>query len=256
MGQIAVNETENENEHENSAENDKKTESEHKQDVISLADLIKLQAEKDAKLEELIMTDTSMRGNGLKKKNPKYVNSMMKLHEVDEAKLALALSDEDEREFKSFLDGTSREKDDKNEMDENDVAKYTVNGRRINPLNDICCICERTLPLTWHHLVPKCTHNEYMKLHPKTTRLFLNKHGIWICRQCHSAIHGIYTNKELMRGYWKLELLLESEKVQKWIKYVSKQRVSNHYDRRANKTNRTAELMRKKDPTMNTKYVQ
>merc|ERR1712154_589863 len=129
--------------------------------------------------------------------------------------------------------------------------------RRIDPQNDVCCVCERTLPLTWHHLIPKCTHNEYMRIHPNISRVFLNKHGIWICRQCHSAIHGIYDNKELMKSYWRLEMLLDSEKVQKWIKYVSRQKVTGHYDRRANKQNRIANIQRdKNDHSTKIKYIQ
>jgi len=132
----------------------------------------------------------------------------------------------------------------KNEYDDDDPEMVGEGNdrRRINPKNDICCLCARSLPLMWHHLVLKCTHNEYMKLYSDATRLFLNRHGIWICRQCHSGIHELYTNSELMQSYNTLDALLESEKVQKWIKYASKQRVSAHFDKRANRKNKIANM--------------
>merc|ERR1712154_536826 len=111
--------------------------------------------------------------------------------------------------------------DDKENDNDLDNADY---NDRINPKNGICCLCDRMLPLTWHHLIPKCTHEWYIKLHPEISQDFLNKHGIWICRQCHSGIHDLYTNDELAETYFTLDLLLESDKVQKWIKYASKQK--------------------------------
>merc|ERR1712176_700976 len=209
---------------------------------ISLKDSMQ-QPSLDKDLEQLIMCD--LVGNGLKKK--KYVNEMMDLPDCNDEKYNLNI--EDERDFAMFMNESA--KDDQNELDENDVEKYTVivdgKKRRINPLNDICCICHRLISLTWHHLIPKETHKEYLRAHPDATRLFCNTHGIWVCRQCHSAIHGIYSNKELMKSYWKLEMLLESVKVQKWIKYVSKRKASNHYARgKHEKQNRIANIQRDK----------
>ena len=224
-----------------------------KRNSVSLKDSIKATAI-DKDLQNLIMNDPV--DDGIKKK--KYKNDLMELHEVDEEKLNLAINDDDVHQFESFMD--EKEKDDKNEMDENNVEKYTViidgKKRRINPLNDVCCVCKRLAPLTWHHLIPKCTHNEYLKTHSDATRLFCNTLGIWICRQCHSAIHGMYTNKELMKSYWKLEMLMESPKVQKWIRYVSRKRVSSRSDRRAIKQNRVTNIQRdKKDNSTRIKYI-
>ncbi|KDQ09916.1 hypothetical protein BOTBODRAFT_36731 [Botryobasidium botryosum FD-172 SS1] len=85
-----------------------------------------------------------------------------------------------------------------------------------------CEICERDVPLTYHHLIPRSTHTKVLKRkwHPES---LLNSVA-WLCRPCHSAVHGIATNEELAREYYTIELLLTREDIQKWKKYASKQR--------------------------------
>ena len=116
--------------------------------------------------------------------------------------------------------------------------------RRVNPKNDECELCDRMMPLTFHHLIPKETHDKYLKLHPTIPRLWLHKHGTWICRQCHSAVHDLYTNDELMEDYWTVDLLLESDKIQKWIKFARKQKRSknDHKDSRGMRGNRISSI--------------
>jgi hypothetical protein len=46
-------------------------------------------------------------------------------------------------------------------------------------------------------------------------------------RQCHSAVHHVALNEVLAREYYTVELLLEREDVQRWVKYASKQRWGN-----------------------------
>ncbi|KAF6752391.1 hypothetical protein DFP72DRAFT_904771 [Ephemerocybe angulata] len=75
-------------------------------------------------------------------------------------------------------------------------------------------ICERQVPLTYHHLVPRSAwHTEAM----------LNKVA-WLCRPCHSVVHRVASNEELAQSYHTVELLLEREDVQRWQRYASKQR--------------------------------
>ena len=54
-----------------------------------------------------------------------------------------------------------------------------------------CCpCCSRTVPLTFHHLVPKKVHrrNRYKKLYSKND---LNR-GVYLCRRCHKGIHRTF----------------------------------------------------------------
>ncbi|KAI0820858.1 hypothetical protein BC628DRAFT_1412835 [Trametes gibbosa] len=85
-----------------------------------------------------------------------------------------------------------------------------------------CEICEREVPLTYHHLIPREVHNKALrkKWHPEA---MLNSVA-WLCRPCHSAVHGVATNEVLAREYYTIELLLAREDIQKWRKYASKQR--------------------------------
>lgn len=44
-----------------------------------------------------------------------------------------------------------------------------------------------------------------------------------ICRDCHSAIHAQFSNKELEREYNSVEALLANERFAKTVKFLSKQ---------------------------------
>ncbi|KAJ7511031.1 hypothetical protein B0H11DRAFT_1845735 [Mycena galericulata] len=85
-----------------------------------------------------------------------------------------------------------------------------------------CEICEREIPLTYHHLIPRSTHTkvEKKKWHPTS---MLNSVA-WLCRPCHTAVHQAATNEELALDYYSVELLLQREDIQRWGKYASKQR--------------------------------
>ncbi|TDL23483.1 hypothetical protein BD410DRAFT_162826 [Rickenella mellea] len=85
-----------------------------------------------------------------------------------------------------------------------------------------CEICERAIPLTYHHLIPRSVHDKVLKRkwHPES---MINSVA-WLCRQCHSAVHGVASNEKLAREYYTVELLLGREDIQKWKKYAAKQR--------------------------------
>ncbi|PFH47855.1 hypothetical protein AMATHDRAFT_151078 [Amanita thiersii Skay4041] len=85
-----------------------------------------------------------------------------------------------------------------------------------------CELCEREVPLTYHHLIPRSTHAKVLKRkwHPES---MLNSVA-WLCRPCHSAVHHVARNEELAKDYYTLELLLQREDIQRWRKYASKQR--------------------------------
>ncbi len=76
----------------------------------------------------------------------------------------------------------------------------------------ICLLCDRPIPPdceSKHHLVPK---------------LKGGKHGpIAILHEiCHGKIHSVFTEAELARSYCSVELLLEHEEIEKFVKWVRK----------------------------------
>ncbi|KAJ6617350.1 hypothetical protein B0H10DRAFT_1797556 [Mycena sp. CBHHK59/15] len=85
-----------------------------------------------------------------------------------------------------------------------------------------CEICEREIPLTYHHLIPRSTHSKAVKKkwHPNS---MLNSVA-WLCRPCHTVVHHVATNEELAQYYYSVELLLQRDDIQRWGRYASKQR--------------------------------
>lgn len=86
-----------------------------------------------------------------------------------------------------------------------------------------CEICEREhLPLTYHHLIPRQVHAKAVKRgwHKEWE---LNKVA-WLCRACHSYVHGVASNEELAREYFDVELLMEREDVRRYAAWVGRVR--------------------------------
>jgi len=88
---------------------------------------------------------------------------------------------------------------------------------------DACEICEREhIPLTYHHLVPRAVHDKVKKRgwHEEWR---LNSVA-WLCRACHSFVHGLAGNEELAREWYSVELLRGREDVQRWAAWMGKVR--------------------------------
>ncbi|KAJ7659193.1 hypothetical protein DFH06DRAFT_437622 [Mycena polygramma] len=85
-----------------------------------------------------------------------------------------------------------------------------------------CEICEREIPLTYHHLIPRSVHAKATKKkwHPPS---MLNSVA-WLCRPCHTVVHHVATNQELAQNCYSVNLLLQRDDIQRWGKYASKQR--------------------------------
>lgn len=85
-----------------------------------------------------------------------------------------------------------------------------------------CEMCERRVPLTYHHLIPRSTHAKALKKgwHPES---MLNSVA-WLCRPCHTAVHRAASNEDLARNLYTVDLLMEREDLQRWARYASKQR--------------------------------
>ena len=60
-----------------------------------------------------------------------------------------------------------------------------------------------------HHLVPKSRGGKVTET---------------ICRDCHTAIHSVFTNKELEREYSTIDALMAHEEFAKMIAHIAKQR--------------------------------
>jgi hypothetical protein len=84
-----------------------------------------------------------------------------------------------------------------------------------------CAMCEREQRLTFHHLIPKTNRkNKWFKKNFEKSDF---ENGINICRMCHKFLHKQYSEKELGRVLNTLELIMEGEKVKKFIGWVVKQ---------------------------------
>ncbi|KAL1654444.1 hypothetical protein SLS61_003045 [Didymella pomorum] len=92
-----------------------------------------------------------------------------------------------------------------------------------------CELCERDwVPLTYHHLIPKSTHDRVRKRvwHDEDV---LNSVA-WLCRACHSFVHRMASNEQLARYYYTVDLIREggvdqdeekAQEVEGWVKWVS-----------------------------------
>jgi hypothetical protein len=74
---------------------------------------------------------------------------------------------------------------------------------------DPCPLCNRpNLRPTDHHLVPRCRGGKVTET---------------LCRDCHKAIHSVFSNKELEKTYNTVEALMAHETFRKMIAYIAKQ---------------------------------
>lgn len=75
-----------------------------------------------------------------------------------------------------------------------------------------CQICNRETP------------EEFQEKHHLKLRKKDKKKTIDVCIDCGDQIHKLFTNKELKKVYNTLEALLNNEKIQKWINWISKKK--------------------------------
>lgn len=90
--------------------------------------------------------------------------------------------------------------------------------------DDISCeMCERDIPTTSHHLIPKQVHSKKWCKN-KFTKDEMNNRRADLCRDCHPFLHRTFKHSELAKKYNTIEKILENEEVQKFVKWVKKQR--------------------------------
>ncbi len=85
------------------------------------------------------------------------------------------------------------------------------------------------MPAYTQTVEPECPTCERPNLHPSDHHLLPvsrgGKHGdkVLICRDCHTAIHALFSNKELERSYTTVAALLSNERFAKTVRFISKQ---------------------------------
>jgi hypothetical protein len=85
-----------------------------------------------------------------------------------------------------------------------------------------CSLCDRTAPLTFHHLIPRKVHRrKYFQKHYTRSQL---ARGIDICRLCHDGIHDLYDEMTLARSLRTLLQLRNDPRIRKHVAWVRKQK--------------------------------
>lgn len=86
-----------------------------------------------------------------------------------------------------------------------------------------CPLCKRTVPLTFHHLIPKKVHRRtYFKKNYSKAEL---NQGVLICRLCHSGIHNCYDEMTLAKEFYTLKQIQADATIRKHVGWVAKQKV-------------------------------
>jgi hypothetical protein len=84
-----------------------------------------------------------------------------------------------------------------------------------------CELCEREhIPLTYHHLIPRSTHVKALarKWHTKDQ---LNNVA-WLCRACHTFVHGLASNEVLAKELYTVELIEDREETGRWVGWIGR----------------------------------
>ena len=88
-----------------------------------------------------------------------------------------------------------------------------------------CALCGRKAPTTRHHIVPKCRRRNRMpdeaKKHVGVTLDF--------CRDCHRAVHSIFTEKQLSAEFYTLDKLKAEPRVQKFVAWIKKRPAETYF---------------------------
>lgn len=117
-----------------------------------------------------------------------------------------------------------------------DMETSGSDDEELNVDLNACQMCQRSMPLTFHHLFPKKIHKRIQertyKGHSESKGIpkdELRTCGIMICRPCHSALHRTFDHEHLAKHLNSLGAILADERMQSWISYAAKQK---QYDRK------------------------
>lgn len=90
------------------------------------------------------------------------------------------------------------------------------------PEDDGCALCRRTQPLTFHHTIPRSLHGKRW-VRAKVDPAELHD-GIWLCRDCHDAVHRFISHRELAESYRSLAALRQHPELAKFVAWIARQR--------------------------------
>lgn len=85
-----------------------------------------------------------------------------------------------------------------------------------------CPFCGRRLALTFHHLVPRKVHRR-----PRYRRRYSREElarGIYLCRDCHVAVHRRFSEAELAASYTTPESLAADPALARHFAWLGRQR--------------------------------
>lgn len=85
-----------------------------------------------------------------------------------------------------------------------------------------CALCGRSVPLTFHHLVPRKVHRRGWA--KRTLSREAMQAGVYLCRMCHSGVHRLHDETKLARELNTLEALRADAVVAKHVAWVRKQK--------------------------------
>ena len=89
------------------------------------------------------------------------------------------------------------------------------------PVDDHCVLCGREQPLTFHHVIPRTLHRKrWVKARFSVSAL---QSGLWLCRDCHDAVHRFISHRELAESFHSLEALRGHPEVAKFVAWVARQ---------------------------------
>ncbi len=93
---------------------------------------------------------------------------------------------------------------------------------RRGAVRETCPTCGRELLLTFHHLIPKKVHRRprFARQYPKQQMNL----GIYLCKDCHKAIHRTYSEMQLAQNFASLAALLGDETLQRHFEWLGRQR--------------------------------
>ncbi len=96
-----------------------------------------------------------------------------------------------------------------------------------------CALCERPLPTTFHHLVPRTLHkNKWFQ--KRYTRVEMAA-GVPLCQPCHSAVHKFIDEKTLGREYASLVALQAHPELSRFVAWVRTQAAGRVRTKRASR---------------------
>ena len=96
-------------------------------------------------------------------------------------------------------------------------AISAVCARTPTPRTETCELCGIECEPTKHHLVPQhlSRHkNKYLKTD--------ESNFLWVCRECHSQIHAMFTNHELKELYSTKDALLGNDRFRAFVEWRKK----------------------------------